>query len=70
MMILPVGNISKEAVEVFGGAWPVTSGHGPSGMAVMADGSVHHFNDGMDIKLLYALGDRSDGAVIDNNSLP
>jgi hypothetical protein len=70
MMALPVGQIGKEIRDALGGPYPITSGHGPSGMVVMGDGSVHHFNDGMDIKLLYALGDRADGTVIDNNSLP
>jgi hypothetical protein len=67
---LPVGTNSADAFNAIGHAWPITSGHGPSGIVVMADGSVHHFHDDMDMRLLWALGDRNDDKVVDANDIP
>ena len=67
---LPVGTINREAFDATGGCWPITSGHGPAGNVVFADGSVHFFNEEIDIRLLYALADRNDQKVVDSNSIP
>jgi hypothetical protein len=64
-----VGEISWEVYKVKMGM-PINSGHGPAGMVVMGDGSVHFFHEEMDLQLLYSLGDRDDGAVLPSNVIP
>lgn len=64
-----VAEVSKEIKDTLG-SMPINSGHGPAGMVVMGDGSVHFFHEEMDLTLLRALGDRDDGLVLPSNVLP
>lgn len=66
---LAVGTVDAQQAGITG-TKPITSGHGPAGMVVMADGSAHFFHEEMDLRLLRTLADRNDGQVVDSNMIP